>query len=118
VDAISVCAVYVCDTVCEQKDLELRAVTTAAERYHEMLADVTSIGKGCRLLSGTCNDVSLVGATMKPAQRVLLRWFEPLMLAITAQQRRVRAVGRDRARGDASCGRRVAIPRYARRWQR
>jgi DNA-directed RNA polymerase len=58
----------------QQLSLETRAVERAVARYQKMMRQVTSAG---------------LGAQLKPAQLVLLNWYQPLVRAIKAEQRAV-----------------------------
>jgi DNA-directed RNA polymerase, mitochondrial len=58
----------------QQLSLETRAVERAISRYQKMMRQVTSAG---------------LGAQLKPAQLVLLNWYQPLVRAIKAEQRAV-----------------------------
>ncbi len=58
----------------EQLNLETRAATDAVQKYRDSLQDVINLGRG---------------AATKPAQDVLLLWYDPLVREISEEQRRI-----------------------------
>ncbi len=60
----------------DQIQLELGTIEDGVRRYHRLAADAVRRGDG---------------ATLKPAERLALHWFKPLVSAIRQGQRRVRS---------------------------
>jgi len=71
----------------EQLSIESRAIDAAVARYQRLMSTIRDLG---------------LAATLKPAQKILVTWYQPLVKAIKDEQREVLRVLRKEAREEGS----------------
>jgi DNA-directed RNA polymerase len=73
----------------EQLSIESRAIDAAVARYQRLMSTIRDLG---------------LAATLKPAQKILVTWYQPLVKAIKDEQREVLRVLRKEAREEGEAG--------------